>query len=219
MGSEVRLVLAFAPLAIYFFLVGLWRSGRSPRVIPGPVDFGLLVFGIGGLVAFGPIGEAVVRALFPTPSVWAWLAVATSIWLLALLWAPRTGRRLVVYNVRRDALRHAIEEIAQGLPGHFAATLRGYEDASSGRGLAVDVGRARTATVEAYGEKPDAFIAAIAPDLRDRLRGAAPQTTVATAIRFALSTLCLLAPLTSVLLRRPEVREPLINLILRIKGG
>jgi hypothetical protein len=220
MPSGVRLVLATLPLGIYFFVLGAWRCGRSPRVVSGPLDFGLLAFGLGGLVAFGPIGELLVDRLFPEPSVWAWLALASTLWLLALLWAPRAARRVIVYNVEPETLRKAVADGLLALPGQFAPTLRGYEDRESGRGLAVEVGRAHTATVEAYGQRPDLLAAEVASLLRERLLEAPTAKPVGASWPwFALSSAALVIPWVGLVLSRPIVRAALQEFLTRIRGG
>jgi hypothetical protein len=220
MSSVVQLALTAGPLACYFFILGLWRSGRSPRVVAGPLDFALLAFGVGGLVAFGPIGQWVVDRLFPAPSLWAWLAVVTALWLATLLWAPRTARRLVVYNVDPEAFDAALAETLRDLPGHFAPTLRGFEDPESGRGVAVERGaRSGTATIEAYGSRPEPLIASLAPGLRARLQAPTPPRPGAGAGWFLLSALTLLIPLVGLVATRPQVRAALWALFQRLRGG
>ena len=220
MSSVVQLLLTAGPLACYFLVLGLWRSGPSPRVVAGPVDFALLAFGVGGLVAFGPIGHWLVARLFPAPSLWAWMAVVTALWLAALLWAPRTARRLVVYHVDPAAFDAALAGALGDLPGQFAPTLRGFEDAKSGRGVAVERGaRARTITIEAYGSRPEALIAALAPGLRARLRGTSPPRSRALAGWFVLAALTLLAPLAALVMSRPQVRAALWAVFQRLRGG
>src|SRR5580692_8846780 len=96
MPIALQIVLALSPLAIYFLILGAWQSGRDPQVVPGMLDYGLLAFGVGGLIAFGPIGSGLIRVLFPGESVWAWLASPTLFTLVALLRAPSAHKRVVV---------------------------------------------------------------------------------------------------------------------------
>lgn len=79
--------------------MGVWQSGRSPRVVSGPLDFGLLVMGLGVLIAFGPIGSVLVRVIPGAKPPGLALTLAATWALLALFWLPRTARLLVVYNV------------------------------------------------------------------------------------------------------------------------
>jgi hypothetical protein len=220
MPSAVQVALTAGPLAFYFLVLGIWRWGRSPRVIHGPIDFGLLAFGVGGLVAFGPIGDWLVHRLFPAPSPWAWMAVATFLWLLALLWAPRTARRLVIYNVDPATLREAIRELLDQFPGPYVATLHGFEDSLSGRGLTIEVPSwSRTATVEAIGRRPEELIAVLAPALRERLRGTAPRDRVAATAWLLLSGLTVALPIFVMMFNRPQVRAALRALLERLRGG
>jgi hypothetical protein len=220
MNDTLRLVLALTPLACYFFILGVWRSGRSPRVVPGPLDFGLLAMGLGGLIAFGPIGSVLIQAIFPGPSIWAWLALAATWALFTLLWLPRTARRLVVYNVESSKLNQAVRDALMELPGSFAPTLTGFEDAEHGRGVAVGIGpRSRTGLVEAYGSQSETLTATLGPCLRERLRGTAPRSRSAATLWFALSTLTLLTPLTQRALGSSPVGAALRVLIDRFQGG
>lgn len=214
MTGPVQFALTLSPLAAYFFMLGVWHRGRSPRLVPGPLDFGLLAFGIWGLLAFGPVGQVMVRLLARTPNVWAWLTWATSLILLALCLAPRSARRLVVYHVEPEAVPQALRACLDELPGSFSPTLRGFEDPRSGRGVAVDLSPAwRTATIEAYGRQPEALIALLLPRLRERLREAAPRCSAAATVWFSLSGLTLVVPLVGLLLSRSEVLAALRALL------
>ncbi len=107
MPLSVRAALAFLPLSAYFFALGIWQGGTRPRVVSGAKDFGMLAFGLGGLIAFGPLGQVAVDAVFPRPSVAAWMAVASLVGLLAMAWSLRARKRLVIYRVEADPLDHA----------------------------------------------------------------------------------------------------------------
>src|SRR5579884_3613294 len=110
MTGPIELALMVGPLAVYFYALGIWHSGRSPRVIPGPVDYLLLVFALSGLLLFGPIGRALIGRV---PAAQGWLAalgLLTSIAMLALPWLPRAFRRLVVYNIQPETLERAVAE-------------------------------------------------------------------------------------------------------------
>ncbi len=128
MPIPVQICLTLGPLATYFLVLGAWQSGRDAKVVPGGLDFALLALGVGGLVAFGPIGTVLIRLLFPGESVWAWLALPTTLALAALMWAPKMRRRVVVYNVSPEDLERVAREVADHLPGRVVSTLRGYED-------------------------------------------------------------------------------------------
>ena len=223
MPIPLQIALTLGPLAVYFLVLGAWQSGRDGRVVGGAVDFGLLAFGIGGLVAFGPIGSALIRLLFPGPSVWAWLALPTSVALVAMLAAPRMHRRLVVYNAdrRRVAWR--------GLAGALSALPKpalpldpppGFEDESSPRGLRLDVSpRSRTAVIEAFGDRPDILADLVAPRLRPRLRETGLRSSPIARLWLSLAALVIWLPLLVTLLARPRVRAALKAFAERMQGG
>ena len=166
MSGLVRMALAFLPLAAYFSVLGVWQSGRRPRVVSGPRDFALLAFGLGGMIAFGPLGEAVIVSVFRRPSLAAWLAVASLVGLLALLAAARARKRLVVYQVEAADLDLALGRAMEFVAGDATRTLHGYEDVPGRRGVTVEVGRRlRFGVVEAHGDRPEALIEAIRPEL------------------------------------------------------
>lgn len=211
MGGSARLVLVLVPLAIYCATLGALQGSRRPRIVAGPADFGLLAFGLGGLIIFGPIGGFLRDRLFPAPSLASWLALATLYLLLVLLWLPRTARRLVIYNVDPTILRAAVRAALEVLPGSFAPTVRGFEDARAGWGFALEFGpRQRVATVEGYGRRPEPLVAALTPALRAALRHATrPPSRVARAW-YALAGLTLAAALLLPALRAfPALRAAL----------
>ncbi len=221
MSPALQVALAVGPLAAYFAALGALQGGRRPVVVPGPIDFLLLATGLGGLIVFGPVGLVLVRSLFPAPSPWAWLALASAYGLFVLLWAPRGARRLVVYHVDPESLRTAVREALMVLPGAFTPTVRGFEDREHGRGLTVEAGaRLRAGTVEAYGDRSEPLIAELAPLLRARLRRQAPPVPGRLALLwFGLSALTLLLPVAAQVLGRPQVMEALRALMDRLRGG
>lgn len=217
MTGPVRMALAFLPLASYFFVLGVWQGGARPRVVSGPRDFALLAFGLGGLIAFGPIGQFLVAAVFPAPTFAAWLAVASLVGLLAMVAAIPTRTRLVVYHVEAPDLAQALGRAVERVTGPATRTLRGFEDGPSHRGVTVEFGhRLRFGVVQAYGQRPEALIEAIRPALAEELRGVVVRPTRLATIWFGLSCAVILAiPLALALLARPEVRAA----IRRMGGG
>ncbi len=213
MTGSARMGLALLPLAAYFFTLGIWQSGKRPRVIAGTTDFGLLAFGVGGLIAFGPVGQVVVGTVFPRPSLPAWLAVASLVGLLAMIAAIWTRKRLVVYNVEAADLDRALGQAMGDVSESTLRTVQGFEDISGRRGVTVETHRRlRVATIEAHGERPEALIQAIYPALIKRLSVVESPATRLAAIWFALSCATLTIPMSLALLARPEVRAALQKL-------
>jgi hypothetical protein len=220
MPIPVQIVLAVGPLAFYFLVLGAWQSGRRPKVVSGVVDFGFLAFGLGAIIAFGPIGRVLVRYLFPGESVWAWLALPAMVALVALLWAPKTHRRVVVYNVNRQEIEQAARDLAGSFGGGFVATLRGYEDTVGGRGFSLECAKvARTAVFETYGKESEALARAIVLALRERLFGFRPASPQIARFWFALSAIVIWVPMLIAVLTQPRVRATFRAVMQMLHGG
>jgi hypothetical protein len=105
-----RLVTILVPVGMYFLLLGLLNSRRTPQLLSGRQDFTLL------LIAFAPVLVLpvlnVLRASLPVVAVAAAMTVVA-----AVLLAPRPGR-WVIYNLPADraleVVRKALEDI--GVP-------------------------------------------------------------------------------------------------------
>jgi hypothetical protein len=105
--------LAFGPLGIYLFLLGLVNLSRRPLVINGTRETLSLGLALAGLMIVGPMQlfmpqEAAVRF---GQLIWLLLIgfYALSVTLLILLSRPR----LIVYNISPEELRLALDAAAR----------------------------------------------------------------------------------------------------------
>ncbi len=220
MTGSVRLALALVPLATYFFVLGSWQSGRKPKMVAGPIDFGLLSFGLGNLLAFGPVGQFVVYRVFPAPSLFAWLTVAAFVALVSLFLAPRTAHRLVIYHVSDDDLRRAVWDALEKIEGDFDPTVTGFEDRRAGRGVRIEVGkRLNFGVVEGYGDRGERLIALLAPRLNLRLRDADSRPSLLATFWVVLGSLTMIVPLSSLLLGRTAMSAAIRAVFDRLRGG
>jgi hypothetical protein len=216
--GPVQLLLMFAPLAGYLYLLAVWHAGRAPRVLSGALDVTLLGLGLGGLILFGPFGRLLARMLFGRPALVDWLILILAGLLFVSWLARRAARRLVVYHVDADALDAALRDLLG--PYGFARTLDGYEERTHRRGVRVECSpRWQSAVLTAYGNDPSGWIRGFAPALRDRLRAAPPRNTAVAVILFGLSALTMLVPLTGYLLAQPRARAALRVLLQHLHGG
>jgi hypothetical protein len=216
----IQYLLMVGPLAFYLWILAWWNSGRSPRVVPGLVDFGLLAFGLGGVLAFGPIGQLTARVLFGNPGTSDWLVILAGLGVLTSLLARKSLHRVVVYRVSPEDLRHALEASLAQTGGSFVRTLRGFEDRESGRGLNVEVTKwFRCALIEAHGRNPEGLIQEIRPRLRTRLRGSTSVPSALSLVLYGMSVAVMLAPLVTLFLTQPRARAALRVLLERLRGG
>ena len=205
--TEVALVAV--PMAVYLYALGGWHGGPHPRVITGGADLAWLMFGLSGLIAFGPLGRTVVSAIFgPDPSPWAWL-----VWSVGLLGiagvVARLGRdRVVVYHAEGEQVRSATAEALADSFGSFAATLIGFEDPSRRTSVTVQPSpRSRTVVVEAQGDEARSVMAALRLGLRARMLVVdRPASALATAF-FIASGLVMLARVVGFITFDPQGRR------------
>jgi hypothetical protein len=218
MTSALHTALSIGPLALYFFLLGIWNAGRHPRVVPGQVDFGFLALALVGFLGFGPVSYWFVDHVFPGPSVWASLVLPTFLGLLALLWIPRTGRRLVVYNVDPGALEPSLGDAIQALRILFRKTPQGYEDTTGTCMIRVEVSlTSRIGLIEAAGPQAEAILFALAPALRARLARFTSRARPASWLWFALAAFVLLGPTFGPFLGQPQLQAAVRVLIQHIR--
>ncbi len=210
--------LTVGPLGVYLWVVAFWQGGRHPRVVRGPVDSGMLAFGVGGVLAFGPVGQAIARFLSPDPGLpqWAFLVSGLALWGCLIAW--RAGRRLVVYHVDADRLISALADVLSRTGGRYVKTMAGFEDVRVARGVRVEATRRlRCAVVEAHGVDAARLIREIGPALEQRLRAETTRRSPIALSLYGVSVLVLVAPLVGLYLRRPRNRAVLRPE--RIKGA
>ncbi len=221
MSPPLEMALTVGPLACYFYVVGVWQSGRHPRVVAGPLDVALLAFGVSGLVTVGPVGRVLMRLIFGMPGAWAWALWIVFLALWATVFAISAARRVVVYNIEPARLIEAVGRALEGLPGpHFTPTLGGFEAPGEGRAVLVEgIARLRVGTADARGREPEALIRALRPRLRDELAGVVAGPTRVTWGLFVLSWAIMLGPLVAFLLTEPRARAAMRAFWMRIGPG
>ncbi len=219
MIGAAQVALTAGPLAFYLAVLASWQGGRHPRVVSGPLDFGLLAVGVGGLLTFGPFGQVVARALFGKPNPLDWLTLISGEGLVATVLARRALRRVAVYCVDPETLNRSLREALDRGPGRYVATLGGFEDRVEARGISVEVTpRFRAAVIEAYGREPEDLINDLAPRLEDGLRGVSMPPSPLSWILSGLWGLTTLAFLASTFLAQPQARAALRALLQRLNG-
>jgi hypothetical protein len=215
MTLPMQIALTATPLATYFYALGVLHSGRRPRMVAGPVDVGLLAIGLGGLVAFGPFGRAVVgRVVGEHAGLLAWSIWVALVSLWALVLAGSASLRVTVYHISPEALDLAVRGALGGLEGRFFSTLKGFENPQRQSGVMVKPLRLlRSGSVEAYGEKPDALIHELKPRLREALARYPQRASGVSHAMFGLACVTMLVPVSSFFLANPKAKEALRTLM------
>lgn len=105
--------IAFGPLAIYLFLLGLVNLSRRPLIINGTRETLSLGLALAGLVIVGPMQLFMPQDAAVRFGQLVWLLLSgfyiLSVTLLILLSRPR----LIVYNISPDELRMALDAAAR----------------------------------------------------------------------------------------------------------
>lgn len=207
MPAIERILWVVLPAAAYFLFLGDRRSGRNARVIAGAVDAAWLVFGFGGFIVFGPIGQTLGSL---ARNRWTSAALVIAAMLLAAAWILQGRRRLVVYNVSAETFLQALDEAIESTPGNFVRTLRGYEEPHARLTLIARVSqRSRIAEIKAEGPGCEGRLAELEPRLRKSLAGRPdPRPTIAWN-DFVFANLILAAPIVLLLLLRPDAQRDL----------
>ncbi len=211
MSISLEIALTATPLSLYFYVLAGLQNGRRPRVLPGPLDFALLALGVGGLIAFGPFGQAIVVRLFgPEPTVLAWTIWVGVLVLWALVLGGSASRRVVIYNVGPESVDVAVPAALAELGGNFVRSVHGYEDAERHQGVHVQVHPGlRAASVETFGRDPEALMHELRPHLRAKLRDIPTTSAAVSGAFYALSTLTMLIPLLAFLWVDPRAANAL----------
>jgi hypothetical protein len=209
MTTELQIVLTAAPLACYFYLLGVFHSGKRPRMITGPVDSGLLTLGLGGLVAFGPFGRTVLSRIVAEPAG----GVAWAIWILIVgLWsvllAASASLRISVYHIQAEELDRAVADSIAQVDGHFVRTLNGFEDTKRGVGLTIkSMSWLRSGGLVAYGRAPEVLIRELKPHLRAALARLPQRASTLSHLAFGVACLTMLMPLGFFLIGNPRTQN------------
>lgn len=203
MTGPGQVAMMVGPLACYLSVLAVWHGGRTPRVVSGTVDAAWLMFGLIGLVGFGPIGDALARPLFGT-GPFARGGLVVTLVALGVALSGKASRRLVVYNVEPDELIEAIAGLGLGL----TRCSDGFEGVAGAVALRVEpMPRIQVVGVEARGAGAERLLASLLPPLRERLDGRPRRSSPIARPLFWLAVLTLVGPLLAWTAARPAARE------------
>ena len=97
---SVRVATVVVPVALYFLILGLLNTRRTPQVLSGRLDFGLLMGALSPLF--------VVPVLHTIGITHASVAAACGVVACGILLLAPRGQTWVVYNASVDEAEHAV---------------------------------------------------------------------------------------------------------------
>lgn len=205
MSTPLLLLLSSTPLACYFWVLAIWHGGRHPRVVKGTTDLALLLFGVGGLLTFGPFGRTIVQRAFGEPSLSAWLAMLSAVCLAATFWGRRAARRLVIYHIDPETLDRVLVDALQLSAGQFRRILGGFEDRAGTNALSVEASRRmQYAVIEARGNDTERVLNELRRTLETQVQAVKTGPSPVAWWLLALSALTMLGTLGGYLLLQPR---------------
>lgn len=112
MPVSAEILIAVAPIAMYFMLLGVVNLRRRPHVLAGSREILLVGLALAGLVVIGPM-----QLFFPLNAAnefgpYVWILLFVFYILLLLLWVLISRPRLVVYNIAQPQLRAVLSDVA-----------------------------------------------------------------------------------------------------------
>ncbi len=219
MMQTTQIPLMITPLAVYLYILGVWHSGRSPRVVSGRLDSCLLAAAIWSLLAFGPAGGFFTGPWLGAARPWGAAILLVAVGSLIAAVVPSPFSRFIIYNINPIEFHDLFDKIIIQNPGGFVRTLSGYENAAEGVSIVVESStRFRVVVIEIKGKRARSTLKTLKPVLRERLNEVRSGQSPIAWIFFAASIAAMLIPFVAVMATRPEARRAFLTLFHRIVG-
>lgn len=221
MSEAIQLALMLAPLSVYFYVLGLWQSSRRPKVVDGLLDYSMLVLGLSGFVIFGPAGRVLLGLLFGPANMVVWILWCGFVLLWAVFLGGNAGKRLIIYQVDEKALSDLLPAAVLRIPGQYRKTVKGFEDAESGRVLTIHSHQMlRTSSIQIDGPEGEATCRQLKRELVKEFSGVTPGgPTPVTWGLFFLSWVAMIAPMISLFINEPHMQSIVRQFFQRLQGG
>lgn len=203
----IQVAAVVVPAAVYFLLLGLLNSQRTPQLLRGRTDFILLV------TAFSPILCVPVLNCLGA-SFWTVLAVVGVALGAAMLLAPPRSGSWVVYNIAMPEALRAAERALQAMGEPFSRNgrrlLLGQREVSL---RFTSLPLLRNVSIAADGKELRAFQRQFEALLGKQLALVRTEVTPMAATFLLLAAAMLVAPLALVADRMPEMVRIITDLI------
>lgn len=205
LGVMIQAATLAAPVAGYFFLLGLLNSRPTPRMLTGRTDFAMLMAAMSPLVILPAMQwlGATLSVLFGAAGV---IATATA------LLAPREAT-WVVYNLPAPRARRAVARALEALGGDHRREGDAFESCDGRVRVRIcPFPLLRNVTVRMEGGDSETA-RRFAARLGEALADCRVETSPMAVTMLLVATAMLLAPLTLMAHRVPELVRLLTNLL------
>lgn len=199
----LRIATVVAPIGLYFLVLGLLNSRRTPQLVTGRLDFALL------LGALSPLVVLPLTAAFGLSLGAALLLAAAAVLAGTLLSGPATW---VIYNIDAEDARGTVAESLRSLDIAFTPKAGGFDLPGGAYVQVTPFALLRNVSIRVKGGD-SALQARLFDELCSRLgRVASPTTPMAVSL-LLVATAMLVLPLTLVANRVPEIVRIVTDLI------
>ena len=198
-GLPLQVAAVVIPAAVYFLLLGLLNSQRTPQLLRSRTDFILLI------LAFSPLFFMPLLISLGAAS-WTFVAVLALVVVGTVLMAPAATGHWVIYNITLPEVLRCAERALRGMDISFRRD--GRRLILDGRNVTVSFGTLpllRNVSITAEGADLAGFDAAFAAALGKQLGGIQAETTPMAAAFLLISIVMLVTPLSFVAERMPEM--------------
>jgi hypothetical protein len=198
-GLPVQVAAVVIPAAVYFLLLGLLNSQRTPQLLRSRTDFILLI------LAFSPLFFMPLLISLGAAS-WTFVVVLALVALGTMYMAPSAKGHWVIYNITLPEVLRCAERALRGLDISFRR--EGRRLILDGRDVTVSFGTLpllRNVSITAEGAGLAGFDAAFADALGRQLGSVQAETTPMAAAFLLISVVMLVTPLSFVAERMPDM--------------
>jgi len=205
LGPSLRIATVVVPVAIYFLVLGLLNSRQHPQLLSGRRDFALMIASLCPLF--------MVPALeFAGCSPLALAAVAAVLGGAIAVLAPR-GANWVIYNLPSSQAKTAVAQTLQAMGLEFSRCEGGFDLARQGAFVHLSgFSLLRNVSIRLGGGGED-LARRFEAELSRTLSGLSAETSPMAVALLLVATAMLVAPLTLVAHRVPEIVRILTDLL------
>ena len=204
-ADTFRIATVIVPVAVYFLILGILNTRRHPQLLTCRRDFALMAGALSPMFAIPLLGLVGATAL-TAAAIFAGL-----LGLVVLLLPRHTG--WVIYNLSASQARKIIASVLASLNADYREVADGFElPASSTRIRVSGFSLLRNVSIRLEGTSPE-FAKPFGAALHRAVAASPAESTPMATAMLLIATAMLLAPLTLVARRVPEIVRVLTDLL------